>query len=169
MRDLLGNMLPSASIITMMSPVAAWNPVRNALPFPTPCCATTRTSGRYARAVITVTSVELPSTRMISSTSFAICSSTEAMLRASFLTGITRLTVGFARVDVLERERESRASRCSVVPVDSAGCTADTPYPSSVESEDETLVMIRLRFRSILRTLCLPVLWGEIQLNSSAC
>ena len=47
-----------------------------------------------ACAVITVTSVELPSTRMISSTSSAICSSTEAMLRASFLTGMTRLTLG---------------------------------------------------------------------------
>jgi hypothetical protein len=47
-----------------------------------------------ARAVITVTSVELPSTRMISSTSSAICSSTQPTLRASFLTGITRLTLG---------------------------------------------------------------------------
>jgi hypothetical protein len=51
--------------------------------------------GRYRRAVIRVASVELPSTRTISSTSSAICSSTQAMLRASFLTGMTRLPVGF--------------------------------------------------------------------------
>ena len=142
-----GDMLPSASIMTMMSPVAARKPVRNALPLPVPCCGTTRTSGRHRRAVTSVTSVESPSTRMISSTSSAICSSTQPMLRASFLTGITRLTVGSALVDGLWRERESRASGCSVVPVGSAGCSADTPYPNSVEFEDETLVMFRLPIR----------------------
>ena len=111
MADLLGDMLPSASIMTMMSPVAARKPVRNALPLPAPCCGTTRTSGRHRRAVSSVTSVELPSTRMISATSSAICSSTQAMLRASFLTGITRLTVGCAMVDGLGREAREQRKR----------------------------------------------------------
>ena len=59
------------------------------------------------------------------------------MLRASFLTGITRLTVGSAMVDGLGRKR---ASRRSLVPAGGAG-RADTPCPTSVEFEDETLVM----------------------------
>ncbi len=48
--------------------------------------------------MITVASVELPSTSTISSTSSVICSSTHATLRASFRTGMTRLTVIVGRL-----------------------------------------------------------------------
>jgi len=60
------------------------------------------------------------------------------MLRASFLTGITRLTVECGIVDGRGRERESRESECSA---GRAGCSADTPYANSVSFDDETVVM----------------------------
>jgi hypothetical protein len=76
-------------------------------------------------------------------------------LRASFLTGITRLTVRWSMVDGLGREPECRVSECSVVPVGCAGRSADTPYPKSVESvefEDETVVMFGCQsLRGVLR------------------
>jgi hypothetical protein len=62
----------------------------------------------------------------------------------SRLSRITRLTVSSAMVDGLRRERESTASRRSVVPVGRVGCSACMPYPNPVESEDEMLVMFRL-------------------------
>ena len=90
-------------------------PVRNALPLPAPCCGTIRTSGRHRRAVSSVTSVDYRR-RMISATSPVICSRTQAMLRASFLTGITRLTVecGTSMVAGGSESRESDVRR--VVP-----------------------------------------------------
>lgn len=60
---------PSASIITMMSPLAAAKPVRSAAPLPLPCWGTMRIEGSTARATATVLSVEWPSTRMTSNTS----------------------------------------------------------------------------------------------------
>ena len=57
----------------------------------------------------------------------------------SRLSRITRLTVSSAMVDGLRRERESTASRRSVVLVGCVGCSAGTPYPNSVEFEDEML------------------------------
>ena len=92
-------MLPSASIVTMMSPVAAKKPDLSALPLPTPSCGTTLMSGRQLRAVIRVASVEFPSTRMTSPMSSSeICSSTQAMFRASFLAGMTKLTFRLGRL-----------------------------------------------------------------------
>jgi hypothetical protein len=63
-----GSILPSASIITTMSPVAEAKPSRSAAPFPGRFWPTTTKPGHSLFATSTVRSVELPSTRMTSST-----------------------------------------------------------------------------------------------------
>ena len=61
-----GSVEPSASSITMMSPVAAAKPARRAAPLPGVSTMTTLARGTYSFATATVSSVERPST-MISS------------------------------------------------------------------------------------------------------
>jgi hypothetical protein len=67
-----GSLLPSASRVTMMSPLAAANPQASALPFPARVCRTMTASGHSNRATSTVRSSECPSTTTISSTSAPI-------------------------------------------------------------------------------------------------
>ena len=61
-----GSVDPSASSITMMSPVQAAKPSAIALPLPLPDWVTMRTSGRSLLATATVSSREWPSTRITS-------------------------------------------------------------------------------------------------------
>jgi hypothetical protein len=92
-----GSADPSASNITITSPVAAANPQAMALPLPLRVCLITRTHGSTRCAVSTVPSVESPSTTMISWTvgrTAAIAGSTISRLRASFRVGTTTETVG---------------------------------------------------------------------------
>jgi hypothetical protein len=119
----------------MMSAVAAKKPAPSALPLPMPSCGTTLMSGRQLRAAIRVASVEFRSTRTISLTSSAICSSAQAMYRASILTGVTKLTVrlGFAEAGRfrLRRELATSGGGSQTWTVRFASCVADdlSPYP----------------------------------------
>src|SRR5262245_28351765 len=53
-----------------------------------------RISGQSSQATCTVLSLELPSTRMISSTHSGICGRTKGRFFASFIAGMTTLTRG---------------------------------------------------------------------------
>jgi hypothetical protein len=83
-----GSVEPSASIITMMSPVAAANPQASALPLPRLVCVITRTSGRSWRAISGVPSVEWPSTTMTSCSPSGRAAKTCSRLRASLSAGM---------------------------------------------------------------------------------
>lgn len=85
---------PSASIITMMSPVQAANPLISASPLPLPRWVTTLTSGRSSRATRTVLSVDLPSTRTTSWIQSGRVLKTYGRFSASFMAGMTTLTGG---------------------------------------------------------------------------
>lgn len=61
-----GSAEPSASIIAMISPVAAENPQASAFPLPHRFCVRIRASGRSWRAIARVSSTEWPSTIMTS-------------------------------------------------------------------------------------------------------
>ena len=78
----------------MMSPVQAWKPASRASPLPVPGWVTTLMSGRHCRATAMVSSSERPSTSTTSSTQSGRESKTMGRFRASFLTGMTTLTVG---------------------------------------------------------------------------
>ncbi len=84
---------PSASIMTMMSPRAAWKPSMSALPLPRLVCTTTRRSGRSLRATAMVSSVELPSTRITSSIQSGSVAKTWGRFSASFIAGTMTLTL----------------------------------------------------------------------------
>lgn len=60
-----GSVEPSASIVTMMSPVQASIPHASALPLPERVWVTKVASGHSFRATATVSSAELPSTKTI--------------------------------------------------------------------------------------------------------
>ena len=83
---------PSASMNTLMSPVAAFRPARMASPLPLPGWPTTRTLGNAALATSTVPSTELPSTRITSYTGGS-SSSSRARFAASLRAGTITLTV----------------------------------------------------------------------------
>ena len=88
-----GRVDPSASIMTMMSPVALANPHAKALPLPWRVWSMTIMSGRSRRATSTVPSVDPPSTRTTWSMPDGSLGSTSAMFSASFSVGMTTLTV----------------------------------------------------------------------------
>src|SRR5690606_25344502 len=85
---------PSASTITMMSPVHAWNPVFRASPLPFPRCSTTFTPGHSPRPTSTVSSAELPATSLTSCIQSGSVLKTYGRFSASFRAGITTLTGG---------------------------------------------------------------------------
>jgi hypothetical protein len=85
---------PSASIITMMSPVQAANPAARASPLPLPVWETIFTFGRRRLATAIVSSTELPSTSTISSIHWGSVANTWGRFSASFMAGTTTLTVG---------------------------------------------------------------------------
>ncbi len=85
---------PSASTITMMSPLHASKPVISASPLPRPCCPTTLTPGHSSRATSTVLSLELPSTRTTSWIQSGRVLKTYGRFSASFIAGMTTLTGG---------------------------------------------------------------------------
>ena len=88
-----GSVEPSASIITMMSHVAAAKPHASALPLPARVCGMITASGQSLRATSMVSSTEFPSTTTISST-VGIRSATYGRFSASLRAGITTVTVG---------------------------------------------------------------------------
>ena len=92
-----GSADPSASNITMTSPVVAANPHAIALPLPRLVWVTTRALGSAARAAAMESSVECPSTTMISCTdgrTREIAGRTISRLRASLRAGTTTETAG---------------------------------------------------------------------------
>jgi hypothetical protein len=89
-----GSVDPSASSMTMTSPLHMANPQANAFPLPRSVWVTTRTSGRSARATAMVWSVECPSTRITSTMNSGSAASTYGRLSASLSAGITTLTRG---------------------------------------------------------------------------
>ncbi len=94
-----GSAEPSASNMTMTSPVAAANPQAMALPLPLRVWVIARTHGRVRRAAPIESSFECPSTTMISCTAgrtAAILGRTTSRLRASLRVGTTTLTAGNA-------------------------------------------------------------------------
>ncbi|OLT10035.1 hypothetical protein BJF78_29350 [Pseudonocardia sp. CNS-139] len=93
-----GSADPSASSITMMSPVAAANPQASALPFPRRVCCTTVIPGHSSRATSTVPSTECPSTRITSWTCGSLGRTTRRFA-ASFKAGMTiEIVGGFANI-----------------------------------------------------------------------
>ncbi len=86
-----GSAEPSASSVTTMSPDATAKPQAMALPLPYRVWRTTTTPGRSSRASRTVSSVEFPSTRIISA-STGSRPNTSRRFRASLSVGITTLT-----------------------------------------------------------------------------
>ena len=93
----VGSAEPSASNMTMTSPVAAAKPQAMALPLPLRVWVIARTQGRVRRAAPIESSVECPSTTMISCTAgrtAAIAGSTTSRLRASLRVGTTTDTRG---------------------------------------------------------------------------
>lgn len=93
-RDLARSIEPAASIMTMTAPVAAAKPHASAFPLPRRFCWTMRTSGHRDRPVRIVSSVERPSTRMISATPAGIRVASHGRFRASLSAGLTTDTAG---------------------------------------------------------------------------
>ena len=92
-----GSADPSASNMTMTSPVAAVKPQAIALPLPLRVWVITRAQGSVRRAAATVLSVELPSTTITSCTAgrtAAIAGSTISRFRASLRVGTITDTAG---------------------------------------------------------------------------
>ena len=83
-----GSVEPSASIITMMSPVAAAKPQARALPLPDRVWFMILAEGRSSRATSTVRSEEPPST-MMTSASAGSAAKTDGRLRSSSRVGTT--------------------------------------------------------------------------------
>jgi hypothetical protein len=94
-----GSFEPSASIETMIWPLAAAKPQASALPLPMSVCSTTRMSGRIILATVIVSSTECPSTSTTSSTMSGIRVKTCGRLLASLSVGITTLIVGLSTRD----------------------------------------------------------------------
>jgi len=101
-----GSAGPSASNITIASPLAAWKPHASALPFPRRVWWMTFVSGRTRRAVSTVPSIDPPSTSNTSWTSGS-SGSTVSTLRASLSVGTTMDSEGFGPLLIRPAPRPS--------------------------------------------------------------
>ncbi len=88
-----GSFEPSASIMTMKSPVAAAKPQARAFPLPSRVWPITVMSGLRRWATLMVSSIEFPSTR-ITSQFPGRPAKTCGRFRASFFAGITMLSAG---------------------------------------------------------------------------
>lgn len=109
-----GTMEPSASSMTIMSPVTARNPACSAAPLPRRGFITTFTSSRRRRATETVSSVERPSTMTTSCAHFGMRGRSQGRFLASLSVGTTKLTRGRA------------SDRPSATPIGSGASTTPT-------------------------------------------
>ena len=132
-----GSAEPSASNMTMTSPVAAANPQAMALPLPLRVWVIARTHGRTRCAVSMLPSTECPSTTMISCTAgrtAAIAGRTTSRLRASLRVGTTTDTRGLPLRCIVVLP--PTATTVCVEPTSARYRPPGTPYPPGTRGLD---------------------------------